>query len=80
MRNNMEKKRLIHQMSTVFELSDCENLDVKRDVMGRVMFRYDEKQNIKEFRLLNENIPDDLRDRIISWLNQNIDVDSSLFN
>ena len=76
----MDKKRLVHQMSSVFELSECENLDVKRDVMGRVMFRYDEKQNTKEFRLLNGNIPDDLRDRIISWLDQNIDVDHSMFN
>ena len=76
----MDKKRLVHLMSSIFELSDCENLDVKRDVMGRVMFRYDEKQNTKEFRLLNENISDDLRDRIISWLDQNIDVDHSMFS
>ena len=76
----MDKKRLVHQMSSIFELSDCENLDVKRDIMSRVMFLYDEKQNIKEFRLLNENIPDDLRDKIISWLDQNIDVDNRLFN
>ena len=75
----MDKKRLIHQMSSIFELSDCKNLDVKRDVMGRVMFRYDEKQNTKEFRLLNGKIPDDLRDEIISWLDQNIDVDNIMF-
>ena len=66
-------------MSSIFELSDCKNLDVKRDVMGRVMFRYDEKQNTKEFRLLNGKIPDDLRDEIISWLDQNIDVDNIMF-
>jgi len=76
----MDNKRLVHQMSSIFELSDCENLDVERDVTGRVMFRYDQKQNTKEFRLLNANIADDLRDRIISWLDQNIDVDNSLFN
>lgn len=76
----MDKKRLVHQMSSIFELSDCKNLDVKRDGMGRVMFRYDEKQNTKEFRLLNGNIPADLRDKIISWLDQNIDVDNIMFN
>ncbi len=76
----MDKKRLVHKMSSIFELSDCEDLGMKIDVKGRVMFRYDEKHNSKEFRLLNENIPDDLRDRIISWLDQNIDVDSSMFN
>ena len=67
-------------MLSVFELSDCENLNMKRDVKGRVMFRYDGKQNTKEFRLLNEDIPDELRDRIITWLDQNIDVDSSMFH
>ena len=76
----MDKKRLVHQMSSIFELSDCENLDVKRHAMGRVMFRYDEKQNTKEFRLLNQKLPEDLRDKIISWLDQNIDVDNSMFN
>ena len=76
----MDKKRLVHQMSSIFELSECENLDVKRDVKGRVMFRYDEKGNIKEFRLLNGDIPEDLREKIVSWLKRNIDVDNSMFH
>ncbi len=76
----MDKKRLVHQLSSVFELSDCENLNMTRDGIGRVMFRYDEKENIKEFRLLNDDIPDDVRERIISWLDQNIDVDNIMFN
>ena len=76
----MDKKRLVHQMLSVFELSDCEDLDVEKNVACRVMFRYDEKQKMKEFRLLNENIPDDLRNRIISWLEKNIDVDNCMFD
>jgi hypothetical protein len=77
---NMDKKRLVHQMLAVFKLSDCVHLDMKRDVESSVMFRYDEKQNTKEFRLLNDDIPDNLRDKIISWLDRNIDVDNSMFH
>ena len=76
----MGKKRLVQKMSSVFELSDCRNPDIKMDVSGRVMFRYDATLKEKEFILLNKDIPDDLCNRILSWLDQNVDLDNSLFN
>jgi hypothetical protein len=38
------------------------------------MFVYDEKEDLKKFTVLNRGMPEEVRNRITSWLEENIDV------
>jgi hypothetical protein len=39
------------------------------------MLVYDKIKNVREFRILNSNINEDIEGRITSWLEENIEVD-----
>ena len=70
----MEKKRHVNKLLSVFDLSDCRNPSPPAGVLGRVMFSYDERENLREFKILAGEISDEIRSRITSWLEENIDV------
>ncbi len=70
----MEKKRHISKLQSVFDLSHCGGTSIPGNALGRVMFVYDEKENLREFTILNREIPEKIRNRIVSWLEENIDV------
>ena len=70
----MEKKRHISKLQSVFDLSHCGTPQLTDSTLGRVMFIYDEKENLREFTLLNRGIPKEIKSRIVSWLEENIDV------
>ena len=70
----MEAKRHVKNLMSVFDLSDCENLQFPESAQGRVMLFYDEEKNRKEFKLLNKTIPKNMRGRITSWLENNFGV------
>ncbi len=70
----MEKKRHVSKLQTVFDLSDCGDTSLPGVFFGRVMFVYDEKENLREFTILNREIPEEIRNSIKLWLDENIDV------
>ena len=70
----METKRHVKRLMSVFDLSDCEGLEFPKSAPGRVMLLYDEEENRKEFKLLNNTIPEKMRGRITSWLEDHFDV------
>jgi hypothetical protein len=70
----LEKKRHVSKLQTVFDLSDCGDSSLPGGSFGRVMFVYDEKENLREFTILNREIPEEIRGRIKLWLDKNIDV------
>ena len=76
----MEEKRHVSKMQSVFDLSHCGVPNITDGTSGRVMFIYDEKENLKEFILLNGGIPENVRNEIISWLEENIDVGNDVWN
>ena len=44
------------------------------------MFVYDEKKDLKEFTLLTREIPDEIRNRITSWLKENVDISNPIWD
>jgi hypothetical protein len=70
----LEKKRHVSKLQTVFDLSDCGDTSLPGGFFGRVMFAYDEKENLREFTILNREIPEEIRNSIKLWLDENIDV------
>lgn len=70
----MERKRHVSKLQLVFDLPDCEDTGLPKGASGRVMFIYDEKENLKEFTILTREIPEKIKNRIKSWLEDNIDI------
>jgi hypothetical protein len=42
------------------------------------MFVYNRKTNIKEFNLIDEEMPEDVNRKITAWLEKNVDVEDVL--
>jgi hypothetical protein len=74
----MEKERHVNKLLSVFDLSDCRDLSLPKGTLGRVMFAYDEGEDLREFKILTQEIPEEIRNRIILWLEENIDVCKTL--
>jgi hypothetical protein len=70
----MEKKRHVSKLQSVFDLSNCGAPSLPAGALGRVMFVYDEKEDLRKFTVLTRGIPEEARLRITSWLEENIDV------
>jgi hypothetical protein len=69
----MNNQRHVKKLLSVFDLQDCPSLRLPKGVSSRVMFHYDEKANIKEFKILNRNITGDEDSRIRKWLHEHTD-------
>jgi hypothetical protein len=74
----MEKKRSIDRLFSVFDLPNREEWRLSENTKTRIMFVYDKKENRKEFRVLNKEIPKEMAKKITSWLEQNLDPLGSL--
>ena len=76
----MEKKRHVNKLLSVFDLSDCGDLNLPGGALSRVMFAYDEREDLREFTILTREIPEEIRSRITSWLEENIDVCNAIWS
>ena len=76
----MEKKRHVNKLLSVFDLSDCGDLSLPGGALSRVMFAYDERENLREFTILTREIPEEIRSKITSWLEENIDVCNAIWS
>jgi len=74
MEKEMEEKRHVNKLLSVFDLSDCGNPGLPEGTLGRVMFSYDQRKGLKEFKILTREIPEQIRTGIILWLENNVDV------
>jgi hypothetical protein len=70
----MAEERYVDKLMSVFSFTAGEALGLPEDVSTQVMFVYNRKANIKEFSLIDEEIPEDMNRRITSWLEKNMDV------
>ncbi|MDY6879947.1 MAG: hypothetical protein V2J25_15350 [Desulfatiglans sp.] len=70
----MEEKRHISKLQTVFDLSECGDLSVPENTLGRVLFVYDEQRDIREFKILNREMPIEMQSHIKLWLEENMDA------
>jgi hypothetical protein len=71
----MGSKRNYVSLLSVFDLIIREALGLSESVSIRVMLSYDKILNERKFVILDTAIQKDMHDRLISWLEENIDVD-----
>ena len=69
----MGTPRSVETVLSVFDLHVAEISTENRETSTRVVFTFDRKSGIKQFRLLSSQLPKDLGDRIGDWLHRNID-------
>jgi hypothetical protein len=71
----MASKRHYDSLSSVFDLTIREALGLPESVSIRVMLKYDRARNERKFVILNAEIPKEMQDRLISWLEENVETD-----
>jgi len=60
---------------TIFNLNIHKTPYSPENISTRIMLVYDKRENIKEFRILNSGIKEEMDGWIKSWLEENIEVD-----
>lgn len=71
----MASKRHYESLSSVFDLNIHEALGLPESVSIRVMLTYERGRNERKFVILNAEIPKEMQDRLISWLEENVETD-----
>lgn len=71
----MDNKRTIHKLSSVIDLLNHDTALVLGKPAVRIRYDYDGITNIQEFTILNNDIPKESADSIVSWLNNNVKSD-----
>ena len=75
----MDRKRTIHTLSTVLDLFNHESAELIGKPAVRIRYDYDGLNNSAEFTVLNRDISKESADRIILWLNNNINADEIIY-
>jgi hypothetical protein len=75
----MGTKRNIENLVSVFDLNVSKTLEMPKGATARVLFVYDKKTSTKKFVIVKSNMPRNRISGVISWLENNIDVDHLAF-
>jgi hypothetical protein len=70
-----DRPRHAEKVMSVFDLTIGEVLHLPQNLSTRVVFVYDEKARTKEFTVLNHKISKGTRERIETWLKENLDIE-----
>ena len=71
----MGTKRCVEQLLSVFDLKICDALALSKGLSIPVMFTYNKKGKVKRFFILERGLSTEMKGRVTSWLEENIDVD-----
>ena len=71
----MEKKREVVRSLSVFNLNANMTPHLPENTSTRIMLVYDKLKNIREYKILDSDITEEMDRRIRSWLEENIEVD-----
>jgi hypothetical protein len=75
----MEKRRGIMKVSSVFDVNIHHALDLPETISVRVLLRYDRDEDRKEFTVLSKDMAYGTSQRMIAWLEDNIDVSDVIY-
>lgn len=70
-----DRPRHAEKVMSVFDLTIGEVLHLPQNLSTRVVLVYDEKAKRKEFTVLNHGISKSTRERIETWLKDNLDIE-----
>jgi hypothetical protein len=65
--------RHINHLFCIFDLSISKALDLTHPLSTRVVLQYDRQNNKKEIKILNLGIEGETRQRLLNWLDMNVD-------
>jgi hypothetical protein len=71
----MAAKREIDNLFCIFNLSIRKALHLDQSLFTKVLFVYDKGKNRKEIKILHEGMTEEIRRRLASWLEDNVEVD-----
>ena len=71
----MEKKREVVRLLSVFNLNTNKTPHLPENTSARIMLVYDKLKNIREYKILDSGMAEEMERRIRSWLDENIEVD-----
>jgi hypothetical protein len=71
----MENEREVVRSLSVFNLKGIKTPFLPENTSTRIMLVYDKQKNIKEYRILDSSMAEEMDRRIRSWLEENIEVD-----
>jgi hypothetical protein len=57
---------------SVFDLKIQRALRLEQGVSTRVVFCYDRDRDIRRFKVLNRDMPEDVHARVTAWLEENV--------
>jgi hypothetical protein len=68
----MAAKRYVDGLVSVFNLRIGEALGLPQRLSTRIMYSYDRQENRRSFTILNNNLSDEMSDKLKSWLEKNV--------
>ena len=74
----MEKKREVVRSLSVFNLNAEKTPYLPENTSARIMFVYDKPKNIREYKILDSGMNEEMGCQIRSWLEENIEVDDMI--
>ena len=75
----MEKKREVVRSVSVFNLNATQIPYLPENTSARIMLVYDKLNNIKEYKILDSGMTEEMDCRIRSWLEENIEIDDIIY-
>lgn len=66
--NSLENNRYINQLHWVFDLPRSAEFSFEENAVPRIMMIYERATERMEFEILDREIPDEVREKISSWL------------
>ena len=74
----MENRREVVRSLSVFNLSANKTPHLPENTSARIMLVYDKLKNIREYRILDSGMTEEMDRRIRSWLEENIEVEDMI--
>jgi hypothetical protein len=69
---NMHDKRMVHKLSSVFDILNYRSILAPYTASIRVLFEYDAETGEKDFTILSNGIPEETCKLIVAMLKENI--------
>lgn len=64
---------------SVFDLKICKKLGLSEAISTRVIFLYDKKEGRKKILIPSNKMKEDIKDKLKSWILENIDVQDVMY-
>jgi hypothetical protein len=78
-RQQMASERIVDRLDSVFDIRIRKALNLAESVSTRVRLTYSKPENRKTFKVLSSKTTDEMKERIVAWLDDHIRVDDLVY-